>query len=133
MPYVNAKLSGPHSSNLANKAAAVLADLTVEQLKKDRELTSVAVEFVPAAQWFVGGAALAAQCMTTFHLDVKVTQGTNTKDEKARYVSKVFSAMESLLGKLHPASYVVIHEVRGDAWGYHGLTQEFRYVTGKAR
>ena len=59
---------------------------------------------------------MAAQNVATFYLDIKVTEGTKTKDEKALYVSKVFSAIESLAGELHP-SYIVIHEVRGDAWG----------------
>lgn len=132
MPYLSAKISGPQSPEMTNKVATVLADLTVEVLKKKRELTSVAVEFVSASQWFVGGASVATQNVATFYLDIKVTEGTNTKDEKALYVSKVFLAFETLFGKLHPASYIVIHEVRGDAWGYQALTQEFRYIKGKA-
>lgn len=131
MPYLNAKVSAPHSADTASKIAGALADLTVEILKKKRELTSVAIEFVPPDQWFVGGPSVAAQDLNTFYLDIKVTEGTNTKDEKARYVSGVFGAMESLLGTLHAASYIVIHEVRGDAWGYQGSTQEFRYIKGK--
>jgi 4-oxalocrotonate tautomerase len=47
-------------------------------------------------------------------------------------VQRVFAGMQSILGPLDPASYVVIHEVRADAWGYGGATQEFRYVAGKA-
>src|SRR5215467_12091411 len=131
MPYLNAKISTPHSAETASKIAGVLADLTVEMLKKARELTSVAIEFLPPDQWFVGGPPVSAQGLNTFFLEIKVTEGTNTKDEKARYVSGVFGAMESLLGTLHPASYIVIHEVRADAWGYQGSTQEFRYIKGK--
>lgn len=52
-----------------------------------------------------------------------MTEGTNTKDEKALYVSRVFAAMEGILGPLAPASYIVIHEVRGDSWGFQGQTQ----------
>ena len=39
--------------------------------------------------------------------------------------------MEGITGPLAPASYVVVHEVRGDAWGYQRQTQEFRYIKGK--
>lgn len=60
-----------------------------------------------------------------------MAEGTNTKDEKAIYVQKVFAAVEAVVGKLNPASYIVIHEVRGDAWGYQGSTQEYRYINGK--
>ncbi len=60
-----------------------------------------------------------------------MTEGTNTKDEKAAYVEKVFAAMTAALGELHPASYVVVHDVGADSWGYGGRTQEFRYVRGQ--
>lgn len=132
MPYLNAKIPAGQSAETASKVAAVLADLTVEVLKKKRELTSVAVEFIPPAQWFIGGPSAAAQNVATFYLDIKVTEGTNTKEEKAAYVAKVFAALEAVLGPLHPASYVVIHEIHADAWGYEGATQEFRYIQGKA-
>lgn len=69
--------------------------------------------------------------LATFYLDIKITEGTNTKNEKADYIAKVFAEFESLLGPLNPASYIVLHEVRADAWGYQGRTQEFRYIQGK--
>ena len=65
------------------------------------------------------------------NLGIKVTEGTNTKNEKARYVQAVFDAMSQLFGKLEPASYIVIGEVHADAWGYSGQMQEFRYINGK--
>jgi 4-oxalocrotonate tautomerase len=132
VPYLNIKLSSARSAETSRAIAATLTDLTVELLKKRREVTAVAIEYVPAADWYVGGVALSAQAQHSFYLDIKVTEGTNTKDEKRRYVADVFSAMERLLGKLNPASYIVIHDVRGDAWGYQGQTQEFRYIQGKA-
>jgi len=131
MPYLNAKLSAVPSAEISAGIAARLTELTGTILHKKRELTSVAVEYVPPGQWFIGGDALAGQELITFYLDIKVTEGTNTKDEKATYVAQAFAAVEALLGKLHPTSYIVIHEVRGDAWGYQGQTQEFRYVQGK--
>ncbi|MBS4097923.1 MAG: 4-oxalocrotonate tautomerase family protein [Sulfuricella sp.] len=131
MPYLNAKLSAPPSAELTAAIAARLTELTDAVLHKKRELTSVAVEYVPPAQWFIGGESLAALGLATFYLDVKVTEGTNSKDEKALYVAQVFAAVAALVGDLHPTSYIVIHEVRGDAWGYQGKTQEFRYVQGK--
>lgn len=132
MPILNIKICGNPSSEQSAHVAAAVTDLTVEVLKKKRELTAVAVEFIPASQWFIAGAAMAGQASGTFYLDIKVTEGTNTKDEKALYVNRVFEAMENILGPLAPASYIVVHEVRGDSWGYQGLTQEYRYIKGKA-
>lgn len=131
MPYLNVKLSAPPSAELSSGIAGRLTELTSALLRKKRELTSVAVEYVPPVQWFIGGSPLAAQESVTFYLEIKVTAGTNTKDEKATFVASAFAAAEALLGHLHPTSYVVIHEVDGDAWGYLGKTQEFRYIQGK--
>lgn len=131
MPYLNAKLSTVPSEELTTGIAARLTDLTASLLHKKRELTSVAIEYIPPAQWFIGGESLNTRNLITFHLDIKVTEGTNTKDEKAAYVALVFDAVATLLGNLHPTSYIVIHEVDGDAWGYQGKTQEYRYIQGK--
>jgi 4-oxalocrotonate tautomerase len=132
MPYLNLKLCAPPSPEISTQIAAALTDLTAEVLKKKRELTAVVVEYVAPAQWYIGGASLASQPLCSFYLDIKVTEGTNTKDEKALYVARVFEAIEKIVGAVAPASYIVIHEVHADAWGYQGQTQEFRYVKGKA-
>ena len=58
------------------------------------------------------------------HLDVKVTEGTNTPVEKASFVSEAMKLLRSVLGTgLNPVTYVVIHEVPAGAWGWDGLTQ----------
>lgn len=131
MPYLNVRTSAPASSSTSEEIASSLTELTAEILGKKRELTSVAIGFVPPAQWFVGGASMDARQETTVYLEIKVTEGTNTKDEKSRYVEQVFRAFESILGKLTEASYIVVQEVAADAWGYGGETQESRYVRGK--
>lgn len=131
MPYLNLRLAAQPSDALAKAAAQALNAATAGILGKRPEVTSVLVEFVPGAQWFVAGEAAEAGGFATFHLDIKITAGTNTKDEKAAYVREVFRAMETLLGNVHPASYVVLHELPADAWGYGGETQEYRYVKGR--
>ena len=60
-----------------------------------------------------------------------MTDSTNTKDEKSRYLAEVFAAMAKLVGPLHEESYILVHDVRADAYGYGGLTQEHRYVAGQ--
>lgn len=132
MPYLNLKLSGPPSTETAQLLAATLADLTTDALGKKREVTSVAVEFVPGEHWLVGGPSVVEQALATFYLEVKITAGTNTKDEKAAYIRQAFEVLAGHLGPAHPASYVVVHEVGADAWGYQGLTQERRYIQGRA-
>jgi 4-oxalocrotonate tautomerase len=131
MPYINIKLSIEPSEAVSRKVASALTDLTAELLKKKREVTSVVVEYVSPASWFVGAAALAEHGGKSAYLEVNVTKGTNTKDEKAAYLAQAFKALEEILGALHPASYAVIHEIDADAWGYQGRTQEHRFIAGR--
>jgi 4-oxalocrotonate tautomerase len=39
--------------------------------------------------------------------------------------------MAGILGPLHHETYLHVDEVKGDAYGFGGLTQERRYVAGK--
>ncbi|HCI13059.1 MAG: hypothetical protein A2063_05915 [Gallionellales bacterium GWA2_60_142] len=64
--------------------------------------------------WFIGGVPVEQLGVATFYLDIKVTEGTNTKSEKAEYISRVFASMEEILGNVAPASYIVIHEVHAE-------------------
>jgi 4-oxalocrotonate tautomerase len=130
MPYLHLNLSFEASTEVATTAAEVLTRLTAELLGKKPELTAVAVTTTPRERWYIEARTIPAG-QSSFCLDIKVTEGTNTKDEKARYVKAVFDAMTTLLGELAPASYVVISEVHADAWGYSGQTQESRYIKGK--
>jgi 4-oxalocrotonate tautomerase len=132
MPYLSVRICAPQSAETTGKVAAFLTELTADVLHKKKELTSVAVEYMPAHQWFIGGTSLSSQDAKTFYLDIKVTEGTNAKNEKADYIKKVFAEFETVLGRLDPASYIVIHEVRADSWGYAGESQEFRYIKGKS-
>ena len=43
----------------------------------------------------------------------------------------MFKRMAELLGPPHHESYLHVDEVRGDACGFGGLTQERRYIAGK--
>ncbi|WP_341990441.1 4-oxalocrotonate tautomerase family protein [Azorhizobium sp. AG788] len=135
MPILNVKLSQSPALTPAviGKVAATLSRLTHAILGKDPALTAVAIDLVPASQWFVGGTSLADAQQSSFWLDIVVTESTNTKDEKAAYVRAVFAAMGDLLGPVAAESYVLVREVKADAYGYGGRTQEARYVEAKMK
>ena len=111
--------------------AAAVSELTARILRKDPKVTAIIVTAVDAADWFAGGRSLAEQGLASYWLDIHVTEGTNTKDEKAAYLAAVFERMGELLGPLHPETYLHVDEVKGDAYGFGGLTQERRYIAGK--
>jgi 4-oxalocrotonate tautomerase len=131
MPFLQLTLSAPPSPALTAQVALVLSDLTAQVLRKPPQLIAIALNYVDPAQWLVNGKSLAEQNRTSFFLTIRITDGTNTKDEKATYQQQVFAQLSELLGPLHPVSYVCIHDVRAESYGYGGLTQEFRYVQGK--
>jgi 4-oxalocrotonate tautomerase len=133
MPIINITVSRPPDAQLVARLSEGVLERTARVLRKNRELTAVAFQFVPAEQWIVGGRSLADQGRHSFWLEIKVVDGTNTKDEKAAYLAEIFAFMEEVLGPLHPESYAHVHEVKADAYGFGGKTQEQRYIQGKLR
>ena len=135
MPFAHLKVGLPDDQQPvpAAELSKTITRLTAEILHKKPEVTAVQVERVPAAGWFIADRTLAEHGKASFNLRISITEGTNTKDEKALYVAAVFEALGKTLGALHPASYVLVDEVHGDAYGYGGLTQEHRYVAAQIR
>jgi 4-oxalocrotonate tautomerase len=132
MPLITVTYSSARATpSLKADIAAAVTELTTKILHKDPKVTAIIVKSVDAADWFAGGRSLAEQKLASFWLDIHVTEGTNTKDEKAAYLAAMFERMGELLGPLHEESYLHVDEVRGDAYGFGGLTQERRYIAGK--
>ena len=116
-----------HKDLIAN----AVSELTAEILHKDPRVTAIVVKSVNASDWFAGGRSLAEQKLASYWIDIHVTEGTNTKDEKAAYLAAMFKRMAEILGPLHPETYLHVDEVKGDAYGFGGQTQERRYIAGK--
>ena len=131
MPILNVKISQPASAALTHAVSETLLELTTRILRKKRELTAIAIDYVPPEHWIVGGRSLAEQGKNSFYFDIKVVDGTNTKDEKAQYIAEAFSALGKLLGNVHEESYIHVQDVRAEAYGFSGLTQEYRYIKAK--
>jgi 4-oxalocrotonate tautomerase len=127
MPILNVKVSGDKDVQVTKKITSLLLDTTTRILKKKPHVTAVTIQYVPRDCWVVGGELLSEQNKNSFYLDIKVTDETNTKDEKAEYIREVFAGFNSILGDLHDESYIYVEDVRAAAYGYGGRTQEFRY------
>ncbi len=132
MPLVNLRIAAAPDRELAARAAALVHRHTVEQLGKQPDLIAIAVDFVDPATWFVAGHALADSGKRSFALEIKVTDETNTKAEKARFIAAVFASFEQLFGLLHEESYIHVHDARAASYGYGGRTQEWRYQRQQA-
>jgi 4-oxalocrotonate tautomerase len=129
MPLITVTLSSPHAEMPAKAAvAAEVSRLSSSVLGKDPKVTAIIVTTVPPEDWFCGGRSLAEQKLASVWLDIHITDGTNTKDEKAAFIAETYAAFGRLLGPLHEESYVHVHDVRDDAYGFGGLTQGRRYI-----
>ncbi|HYV67768.1 MAG TPA: 4-oxalocrotonate tautomerase family protein [Myxococcales bacterium] len=131
MPMITLQIAAEPDDRLARDAARLVTGRVAEILGKDPKVTAVAVEFIPRKHWYIGGRSTEEIGKAAFFLDVRISDGTNTKDEKARFVAAMFAALDALLGGVDPESYVHVDDVRADAYGYGGLTQERRYVQSR--
>ena len=131
MPIINVSVSATPDAALSARIAGEVTALTQRHLRKDPAVTAVAVHYVDPAHWFARGRSLAEQRANSFWLDIKVVDGTNTKAEMAGYLEEVYAAMGRILGDVHAESYILVHEVPGSAYGFGGLTQEFRFIRGR--
>jgi 4-oxalocrotonate tautomerase len=127
MPILNVKVSAEKSPELTRKISELLLDLTTRILGKKREVTAIAIDYVDPDDWIVGGKSLGEQGKRSFYFDIKITDETNTKDEKALYIREAFDGFAAILGDLHEESYIHVQDVRAASYGFGGYTQEYRY------
>ncbi|HEY5819238.1 MAG TPA: 4-oxalocrotonate tautomerase family protein [Mesorhizobium sp.] len=127
MPILNVKVSARRSAEMTKAISNLLLDLTSRILGKNPAVTAIAIEYVDPRDWIVGGKTLAEQDKSSVYFDIKITDETNTKAEKALYIREAFVGFAKLLGNLHEESYIYVQDVRAAAYGYGGQTQEWRY------
>jgi len=127
MPILNVKVSGERSDEMTRAISTLLGELTQRILGKSPAVTAIAIDYVDPRDWIVGGSTLAEQGKSSVYFDIKITDETNTKSEKAAYIQAAFEGFERLLGNLHEESYIYVEDVRAASYGYGGKTQEWRY------
>jgi 4-oxalocrotonate tautomerase len=128
MPTLLLKLSPPPEPGRLARLATALTELTATTLGKRPEVTAVVIEALPQAQWFIGGESATG---ATAWLEISITAGTNTPEEKARFIEAAFDELQRQLSPdqgLEPASYVIVRELPASDWGYGGRTQGARRV-----
>jgi 4-oxalocrotonate tautomerase len=126
MPGITLVVSGQPDPDLTNQLATQLSDLTCQVLRKELKHTSVTVRYQPRDQWFIAGQSLTESGKNAFRLDVTITDETNTKLEKANYHKAAFELLSQLIGNLHSHSNIHIIDCRAAAYGFGGVTQEYR-------
>lgn len=133
MPMITVRyVSDDAGAELRVKIATAATDVATRTLGKSADVTVVLAEGAARDSWFVGSAPLPVG-VGAFWLQIAVTAGTNTKAETAAFVREAFAAMSRLLGPVDERSYVLVHAVEGDGYGYGGRTQNARWAESQAR
>jgi 4-oxalocrotonate tautomerase len=124
MPFIHVKVAGPTLEPAQIQALQQgVTSLMAEVLHKNAALTAVLVEQVPLAGWSVGAKPIAQAAQ----IDAIISAGTNTPDQKARFIAQAYALLRDVLGPdLSEISYVVLHDLPKDSWGFGGLTQAAR-------
>jgi len=125
MPTLQLRIAPAPSVQLRQALAASLTKLTAAVLGKRAEVTAVLVQALDADQWFIAGAAVQ---QATALLEIDITAGTNTAEQKSEFVRAAHAELERRLGPLAEASYVIVREVAAGDWGYAGQTQRARQL-----
>lgn len=122
MPFARLSISRPLDADVTNQLARGLTDLIANELRKNHALTSVLIEALPMSLWTISG----NEQPLSAHLEVNITAGTNSAEEKQRFISAAMTLLGQHLEGLHLATYVILREIPAQDWGYGGQTQAAR-------
>ena len=122
MPFARLTVIPAPAPELAHRLATDLKTLIARELRKQHDLTSVLIETPGRYDWAIG----AVRTETAAHLEVCVTAGTNSEDEKRAFIETAMLVLRQALPGLAEATYIVVKELPAVDWGYDGLTQAFR-------
>jgi 4-oxalocrotonate tautomerase len=126
MPYINirlgCKLNNKQREQLNNKTTHFMNTI----MGKRREVTVVHIMESEPEQWATNSNQLTKEEPTGAYVDIKITDGTNTPEEKAEMIYQTVEMLKNVAGTIQEACYVVIHDIPANSWGYNGKTQEVR-------
>ena len=127
MPGIMLRVSGRENHDQTGRFAEELTSLTCSVLDKEPSHTMVMIQYFPHEHWFIGRRSLAELGKNSFRLEVTITDETNTKSQKAVFHRAAFELLSRMIGNIHPHSNVHIIDCRATAYGYGGVTQEYRH------
>jgi 4-oxalocrotonate tautomerase len=124
MPFIRITVLGPTlAAEQVRRMQQGTTDLMVAVMHKPVEGVAVLVEQVTHGGWSIAGLPVGIAA----HVEATVAQGTNTADEKARFIAEMWTLLRSALGpELREETYIVVHEIDTKAYGRGGLTRAER-------
>lgn len=126
MPYINIRVSSRLNSEQTSRIQSRTTDLMDKVMGKRREVTVVHIDESVPGLWAVDGKGLKEDTPVAVYVDIKVTQGTNSAEEKALMMAQTVAMLKEEIGAIQEASYVLIDDIPANSWGYNGLSQAER-------
>jgi len=126
MPYINIRLGTTLDSTKRDQLYQKTTFFMNTIMGKRREVTVVHIQEDSSQQWSTNAVTLNTEDPTSAYVDIKVTEGTNTPEEKAEMLSQTVIMLKDVVGVIQEACYVVIDDIPANSWGYNGKTQAAR-------
>lgn len=131
MPYLDIRVANAAPDESARRTLGLRSTgLLRDILGKRAELTAVSITQLPASSWMIGERPQSESSRPAAHAEVTITSGTNTAEQKARFIAAMAALLRETFPGLHETTYVVVREVDAGSWGYDGCTQDARKRAG---
>ncbi len=123
MPLIHITLAGPSVApgtiqHLQRETTRLMQSI----LHKEAALTVVSVAQLPDGAFSGNGQAVAGVAS----MQVLITAGTNSAREKADFIFAAKKLLTATGGPSAAPTYVALHELPAESWGYDGETQAAR-------
>lgn len=128
MPYISVQLSSPIDPMTADSLAQGITHILSNDLGKKEELTAVNITNSSSAQWYIGNRSLDTLHEQSAYVDIKISEGSNSKNEIKNAIAKLYELLNHELDNLSEVSYIALDEVDQTNWGYGGKTQHERAI-----
>jgi 4-oxalocrotonate tautomerase len=122
MPYLKLQFKQKVTEEKQEKLAKELTIMMDSIMGKKQKVTAVDINDNISGNWYING----QKQSIAVHLDIYITNGTNTEKEKSEMITKANQLIKNVVGVIPEASYIIIKDIEADSWGFDGLTQKER-------
>jgi len=126
MPYINIRLGTTLDSAQKKQLYQKTTSLMNTVMGKRPEVTVVHIQESAPNLWAANASVLTTKDPVGAYVDIKVTEGTNSPEEKAEMLSQTVKMLQEIVGVVQEACYVVIDDIPANSWGYNGKSQAAR-------
>lgn len=126
MPYINIRLGCKLNSMQKQELNKKTTELMNKVMGKNPEVTVVHIMESEQNNWSVNSLELSNNEPIGAYVDIKVTEVTNTPEEKSKMIKETVLMLKNTVGAIQEACYVVVHDIPANSWGYNGMTQQAR-------